>query len=215
MKSTRATAPRAAAACPLTLLTLLTLGLANTAFAQIPFKADLARGQQVAATCLACHGADGTRGLPANPIIQGQHPEYLVKQLQEFKSGKRKSAIMTPMASALSDDDMRHVAAFYASVKAPTGFARSKDTVLQGEQIWRGGIMAKGVPAYAGCHSPNGAGVPAQYPRIAGQHAEYTTAQMLQFREGERANSALMTTIAGKMNDHEIKAVSDYAAGLR
>lgn len=215
MKSTLATAPRTAAAALLSLL--LTLAAAGTAVAQsgTPFKPDLAKGQQLAATCVACHTADGTRGLPANPILLGQHPEYLVKQLQEFKNGKRKNAIMAGMPAALSDDDMRHIAAFYASKKAPTGVARHKDTILLGEQIWRGGIAAKGVPACAGCHGPNGAGIPAQYPRIGGQHAEYTESQMLQFRSGERANSAQMSTIAGKMNDREIKAVSDYVAGLR
>jgi cytochrome c553 len=135
--------------------------------------------------------------------------------LQEYKSGVRRNAIMSPMAAALSEDDMRHVAAFYGSKSAPTGFARNKDTVLLGEQIWRGGIMAKGVPACAGCHSPNGAGIPALYPRIGGQHAEYTAATLLHFREGERANSTQMTTIAAKMNDREIRAVADYAAGLR
>lgn len=215
MKSTLATAPRTAAAALLSLL--LTLAAAGAAVAQTgaPFKPDLAKGQQLAATCVACHTADGTRGLPANPILLGQHPEYLVKQLQEFKSGKRKNAIMAGMSAALSDDDMRHIAAFYASKKAPTGVARHKDTILLGEQIWRGGILAKGVPACAGCHSPNGAGIPAQYPRIGGQHAEYTESQLLQFRSGERANNAQMSTIAAKMNDREIKAVADYAAGLR
>jgi cytochrome c553 len=215
MKSTLATAPRTAVAALLPLM--LTLAATGGAVAQTgtPFKPDLARGQQLAATCMACHTADGTRGLPANPILQGQHPEYLVKQLQEYKSGKRKNAIMAGMAAGLSDDDMRHIAAFYASKKAPTGVARNKDTVLLGEQIWRGGIMAKGVPACAGCHSPNGAGIPAQYPRIGGQHAEYTEAQLLHFRSGERANNAQMSAIAAKMSDLEIKAVADYAAGLR
>jgi cytochrome c553 len=179
------------------------------------FKPDLAKGQQLAATCLACHTADGTRGAPANPIIQGQHPEYLVKQLIEFKSGKRKNAIMAGMVAALSEEDMKHIAAFYASKPAPKGFAGNKDTVAQGEAIWRGGIAAKGVPACAGCHGPAGSGMPAQYPRIAGQHAAYTEAQMNAFRLGERGNNAQMITIAGKMTEREIKAVSDFAAGLR
>ena len=179
------------------------------------FKADIARGQQLAAACMACHTADGTRGAPANPILQGQHPEYIVKQLAEFKSGKRRNAIMQGLAAGLSEEDMKYIAAFYASKPAPKGFAGNKDTVALGEAIWRGGIKAKGVPACAACHGPAGSGIPAQYPRIAGQHAAYTEAQMTAFRLGERANNAQMMTIAGKMNEREIKAVSDFAAGLR
>jgi cytochrome c553 len=179
------------------------------------FKADIARGQQLAAACMACHTADGTRGAPANPILQGQHPEYIAKQLAEFKSGKRRNAIMQGLAAGLSEEDMKHIAAFYASKPAPKGFAGNKDTVALGEAIWRGGIKAKGVPACAACHGPAGSGIPAQYPRIAGQYAAYTEAQMNAFRLGERANNAQMMTIAGKMNEREIKAVSDFAAGLR
>ncbi len=180
-----------------------------------PFKADLARGQAIAATCQACHTADGSRGTPANPILQGQHPEYLVKQLTEYKSGKRKNAIMQGFAATLSEDDMRHVAAFYASKKAPPGFAQNKETVALGERIWRGGIVAKGIPACSGCHLPSGAGMPAQYPRIAGQHADYTAQQLINFASGARANNAQMTAIAIKMSEAEMKAVADYAAGLR
>lgn len=197
-------------------LAALALNLPAQAATPAPaFKPDLARGQQLAAACMACHTADGTRGAPANPILQGQHPEYLVKQLTEYKSGKRKNAIMQGMAAALSEEDMKHIAAFYASKPTPKGFASNKDTVAQGEAIWRGGIPAKGVPACAACHGPTGSGMPAQYPRIAGQHAAYTEAQMNAFRLGERANNAQMMTIAGKMNEREIKAVSDFAAGLR
>lgn len=179
------------------------------------FKPDLAKGQQLAAACGACHTQDGSRGAPANPILQGQHPEYLVKQLTEFKAGKRKNAIMSGMAAGLSEDDMKHIAAFYASKKAKPGFAKSKDTVALGEQIYRGGITAKAVPACAGCHSPNGAGIPSQYPRIGGQHGDYAEAQLLAFRSGARGNSPQMMAIAAKMNDGEIKAVADYLAGLR
>jgi cytochrome c553 len=179
------------------------------------FKPDPAKGQTLATACLACHLADGNRGLPANPIIAGQHPEYIVKQLMEFKSGKRKNAIMQGMVAALSPEDMAHIAAFYAGKQAKPGFARNKDTVLLGEQIYRGGIASKQVPACAGCHSPNGAGIPAQYPRLAGQHAEYTEAQLIAFRSGARANNAQMMTISSRMSDAEIKAVSDYIAGLR
>ncbi len=198
-------------AVPLALLS----GAALAAEAKPVFKADVAKGQQLAAACMACHTADGSRGSPANPILQGQHPEYIVKQLTEYKSGKRKNAIMQGMAAALSEEDMKHIAAFYGSKQAKPGFAKVKDTVSLGEQIWRGGIPAKAVPACAACHSPNGAGIPSQYPRISGQHGDYTEAQLLAFRSGARGNNAQMMTIAGKMNDREIKAVSDYAAGLR
>jgi cytochrome c553 len=179
-------------------------------------KPDLAKGQTISTqVCAACHTADGSRGIPANPILAGQHPEYLVKQLQEFKSGKRDNAVMKGFASTLSDDDMRHVTAFYASKSAKPGFAKSKDTVKLGEKIYRAGIADKAVPACSGCHSPNGAGIPAQYPRINGQHGDYTEAQLVAFRGGARANSAQMTAIAAKMSDQEIKAVADYIAGLR
>lgn len=196
-------------------LCMLVAGPATAAEVKPAFKPDLAKGQALATTCQACHTADGSRGVPANPILQGQHPEYLVKQLTEFKSGKRKNAIMMGFASTLSDEDMRHVAAFYASKTAKPGFAANKDTLALGEQIYRGGIVGKQVPACAGCHAPNGAGMPAQYPRMGGQHAEYTEAQLLTFRSGARGNSAQMMAIAGKLNDAEIKAVSDYIAGLR
>ncbi len=199
------------------LFVALTLGTTSAlaAEARPAFKPDAAKGQQLAGTCIACHTADGSRGAPANPIIAGQHPEYIVKQLVEFKSGKRKNAIMAGMAAALSEEDMKHIAAFYAGKQAKPGFAKSKDTLALGERIYRGGIAAKQVPACAGCHSPNGAGIPAQYPRLAGQHGDYTEAQLLAFRSGARANAPMMTTIAGRISDREIKAVSDYIAGLR
>ena len=178
-------------------------------------KADLAKGQATSTNvCAACHTSDGSRGSPANPILQGQHPEYLVKQLTEFKSGKRANAIMMGMASALSEDDMKNVSAFYAGKQAKPGFAKNKELVSLGEKIYRGGIADRSVPACAACHSPTGAGIPAQYPRMAGQHADYTEAQLVAFRGGVRKNSLQMTGVAAKMNDREIKAVSDYIAGL-
>ena len=179
-------------------------------------KADPAKGQATAtAVCGACHTSDGSRGSPANPILQGQHPEYLAKQLTEFKSGKRDNAIMKGMSALLSEDDMKNVAAFYSSKQAKPGFAKNKDLVALGEKIYRGGIAERSVPACSGCHSPTGAGIPAQYPRMAGQHADYTEAQLVAFRGGVRKNSAQMTGVAAKMNDREIKAVADYIAGLR
>jgi len=193
----------------------LTAGSAFAATAAPAFKADPAKGLQLAAACGACHTQDGSRGIPANPILAAQHPEYITKQLIEFKSGKRKNAIMAGFAAGLSEEDMKHIAAFYASKPVIPGVARDPKTVTLGQQIYRGGIVAKGVPACAGCHSPNGAGIPAQYPRMGGQHVEYTESQLLTFRSGARANNAQMMTIAAKMSDAEIKAVSDYLAGLR
>lgn len=179
-------------------------------------KPDLAAGEAKATTvCAACHAADGSRGLPTFPILQGQHPEYLVKQLTEFKEGKRKNSVMNGMAAPLSPEDMRNVSAFYASKKAKEGSAKNKDLVAVGEKIFRGGIAKKGVPACAACHSPNGAGIPAQYPRLAGQHADYTKAQLTAFRQGERNNSAQMSAIAANLSDKEIEALADYVAGLR
>jgi len=179
-------------------------------------KPDLGKGGTIASqVCAACHTADGSRGSPANPILAGQHPEYLAKQLTEFKSGKRKNAIMNGMAAPLSEEDIRNVSAFYAGKTVKPGFAKNKDSIALGEKIYRGGIAERNVPACAGCHSPTGAGIPAQYPRLGGQHGDYIEAQMVAFRSGARDNNPVMTAVAAKMNDKEIKAVSDYVAGLR
>ena len=179
-------------------------------------KPDIAQGEaKFTAVCAACHGADGNSGTPVNPKLAQQHPEYVVKQLQEFKAGKRPSPIMQPMAAQLSDTDMKNIAAWVTAKKAKTGFAKDKELVALGERIYRGGIADRQVAACAGCHSPNGAGIPAQYPRLSGQHADYTAAQLTNFRDGVRKNSPQMIMIAAKLNDREIKAVSDYVAGLR
>ena len=179
-------------------------------------KPDLAKGEASYGTvCAACHGPDGNSMIPANPKLAQQHPEYLVKQLKEFKSGKRANAIMSGMVASLSEDDMRNIAYWLASKKAKPGFAKDKSSVLLGERIFRGGIADRQVPACAGCHGPTGSGIPSQYPRIAGQHADYAVAQLLAFRDGVRSNNAQMTGVVAKMNDREIKAVSDYIAGLR
>ncbi len=166
-------------------------------------------------SCASCHNADGNSAIAANPKLAQQHPEYILKQLQEFKSGKRKNAVMQPMVAHLSDKDMRDISWFLGSKTVKTGFAKEKDLVSLGERIYRGGIPDRMIPACAGCHSPNGAGIPAQYPRLGGQHADYTDVQLKAFRDGLRANSIQMTGVARKMNDREIKAVSDYIAGLR
>ncbi|MFT4242955.1 MAG: c-type cytochrome [Acidovorax sp.] len=179
-------------------------------------KPDLAKGEaSFTAVCAACHGADGNSAIAANPKLSQQHPEYLVKQLQDFKSGKRNDAVMKGFATALSDDDMKNIAYWVASKAAKPGFAKDKDLVALGERIYRGGIADRNIAACAGCHSPNGAGIPAQYPRLSGQHADYTAKQLVEFRDGKRANSIQMTQVAAKLNDKEIKAVADYIAGLR
>ncbi|MEY2617312.1 MAG: hypothetical protein RL522_314 [Pseudomonadota bacterium] len=189
---------------------------AAPAKAAAPAKPDLAQGEaRFTAVCAACHGADGNSGSPTNPKLAQQHPEYLVKQLQEFKSGKRANAVMQGFAATLSDADMKNIAAWLATQKAKPGFAKDKELVALGERIWRGGIADRQIAACAGCHSPNGAGIPSQYPRLSGQHADYTAAQLTAFREGARKNNLQMTQVAAKLNDREIRAVSDYVAGLR
>ena len=179
-------------------------------------KPDAAKGAATyGQVCVACHAADGNSVIPENPMLAQQHPEYLVKQLQEFKSGKRANPIMQGMVAALSDDDMRNIAWWLADQKAREGFATDKDLVRLGERIYRGGIADRQIAACAGCHSPTGAGIPSQYPRLKGQHAGYTATQLKAFRDGTRANHIQMTGVAAKLNDREIQAVSDYIAGLR
>ena len=181
----------------------------------VAYKPDVAKGQASFASCAACHGADGNSGTPAYPKLAQQHPEYLVKQLQEYKSGKRANAIMSGLAAGLSEEDMKNIAFWVTSNKAKPGSATDKDMAALGERIYRGGIQERQIAACAGCHSPNGAGIPAQYPRLSGQHAEYTAAQLTYFRDGIRKNNLQMTQNAAKLNDREIKALADYIAGLR
>lgn len=184
-----------------------------------PGKPDLAKGQKIATqVCAACHGVDGKSAASANPHLAAQVPEYLARQLAGFKANtERKNAVMLGFAATLSPEDMRDVSAWYASQKPVTGAARNKDTIALGQKLWRGGDAAKGLAACASCHGATGGGVPAQYPRLAGQFAEYTEAQLKAFRAGERANDAnrMMRAIAAKMSDAEIRAVSDYIAGLK
>ena len=188
---------------------------AVTAAAPAAAKPDLAKGEASFAMCVACHAADGNSAIPGNPKLSQQHPEYLIKQLQEYKSGKRANAVMSGMAAGLSPEDMRNIAYWLTSKPAKPGFAKEKDTVALGERIYRGGIPDRQIAACASCHSPNGAGMPSQYPRLSGQHADYTAAQLVYFRDGIRKNNLQMTQVAAKMNDREIKAVADYVAGLR
>ena len=169
----------------------------------------------VKGVCAACHGADGNSAIALNPKLAGQHPEYLLKQLINFKEGKRANAVMAGMVANLTPDDMKALAAYFAGQKQTLAKAKSNGAGSLGEKIYRGGIAATGVPACASCHGANGVGIPKQFPRLAGQHAEYTTQQLRTFRTGERANAPMMMTIAAKMTDAEMQAVADYMQGLR
>lgn len=175
---------------------------------------DLAKGKASFVTCAACHGANGNSAIAANPSLAQQHPEYLVKQLKEFKAGVRKNAIMNGMAAPLSEQDMRNIAYWVTTQKMTPGSATNKDTIALGEKIWRGGIANRGVPACAACHSPNGAGIPIRFPRLAGQHAAYVEQQLKDFRDGVRTNDKVMPEVVNGMNDAQIKAVADFVQGL-
>lgn len=179
---------------------------------------DLAKAKQTAETiCAGCHMADGNSMLPANPKLAGQVEQYLFKQLTDFKSGNRASPVMGAMVASLNEDDMKGLAAYFASQTLNPESARNTDTLAAGQKLWRAGNMDKGIPACAGCHGPAGAGLPAQFPALSGQFAEYIETQVKAFRAGDRGNdpSRMMQDIAVKMTDPEIAAVSDYAAGLR
>ncbi len=179
-------------------------------------KPDLTAGAaKFGVTCAACHNADGNSAIPANPKLAGQHPEYILAQLKAFKSGSRANPIMSGMAAGLTDDDMRNIAYWAATQKPKAGFAKNADLVKAGEKIYKGGIADRQVPACAGCHSPTGAGIPSQYPRLSGQHADYVATQLTGFRDGTRKNNASMSQVTAKLNDREIKALADYIAGLR
>ncbi|HET9404877.1 MAG TPA: c-type cytochrome [Burkholderiales bacterium] len=193
------------------------------AMAQGPAKADLPRAQQIVTqVCAACHAADGNSTLAVNPVLAGQHAEYTQKQLLNFKSqggkpAERPNAVMGGMVANLSTDDMRNLAAYFENQKPKPRAARDRELVKLGQTIYRGGILSKNVAACTACHGPNGMGVPAQYPRIAGQFSEYVAVQLKAFRSGERANdpNRAMRLVAEKLSDKEIEAVSEYISGLR
>lgn len=187
-----------------------------------PLKADLKAGAEIVEDlCAGCHGEDGNSAAPVNPKLAGQHVEYLIKQLNDFKPGEdgkaaaRSNAIMMGFAAQLSPQDMLNVASYYAGQALKPSASRDPELVELGRRIYRGGIAAKGVPACAACHGPAGDGLPAQYPSLHGQFSEYTEAQLIAFRDGSRGNNVPMKDIALRMTDPEIKAVSDYIAGLR
>jgi len=205
-------------------VTLMSLSVAWANEEKAPAAADPAKGSTLYSNgdssrgilaCVACHGAAGNSTITQNPKLAGQHEAYIQKQLHNFKGPDRNNAVMTGIAKALGEDDVRNIAAFLEQQKPAPGAARNKNTVDLGKKIYRAGIAEKHVPACAGCHGPNGAGIPAQYARIAGQHQDYTIAQLTNFRTGTRANSAQMTAVGKRMSDEEMQAVADYIAGLR
>ena len=187
-------------------------------------KADPAKGEALYANgdtargivaCVSCHGLAGNSTISVNPKLAGQHEAYIAKQLDNFKGADRNNPVMSTFAKLMTTEDMKNVSSYLSSQKAKPGAAKNKEIVELGKQIYRAGIAEKNVPACAGCHSPNGAGIPAQFPRLAGQHQDYTAAQLTNFRSGTRKNSVQMTTISKRMSEDEIKAVSDYVAGLK
>ncbi len=192
--------------------------LAFSMASQAEMEPDAAKGQAIAGqVCAACHMPDGNSIVPGNPKLAQQHGEYISKQLAAFKGGQRKNAIMMGMAAGLSPEDMNNLGAWFESQKSAELGAKDKALAEAGQKIYRGGKPGAGVPACAGCHSPTGAGIPAQYPRLAGQHQEYVLNQLKSFRAGERANGAAaqMMTIASRLSDKEMEELAEYVAGLK
>jgi cytochrome c553 len=209
-------------------LSVALLAVSSATFASehaaAPAKADPVKGEALYANgdaargivaCVSCHGTAGNSTISVNPKLAGQHEAYIAKQLDNFKGPDRSNPVMSTFANMMTAEDMKNVSTYLASQKSKPGAAKNKEIVELGKQIYRGGIAEKNVPACAGCHSPNGAGIPAQFPRVAGQHQDYTIAQLTNFRTGVRKNSVQMTTISKRMSDDEMKAVADYVAGLK
>ncbi len=187
-------------------------------------KADLERGRQLATqVCGACHGSDGNSSAPANPNLAGQHGDYIIAQLAHYKAGIRQNPIMQGIAAGMTPDDMRAAAVYYAQQKPKGLAARDASLVKVGQALWRGGDASIGVPACSACHGPTGAGIPKNYPRVAGQFADYTYAQLKAYgagqrgmdKEGKDANGRIMHAIAKQLSDVQMRAVAEYAAGLR
>ncbi len=194
--------------------------LATNSDAQV--KADAARGQQIATSvCAACHGPDGNSPASTNPHLAGQGEQYIASQLMLFKSGKeeqnklRVNPIMAGMAASLSPEDMKALGAYFSAQRlTKPAVARDRKLAEEGQKIFRAGIKKLDIPACAGCHSANGAGIPAAYPRLAGQWPEYTL-QTLQAYAAEQRKHPIMSTIAKRMSEAQMKAVTEYIAGLR
>ena len=197
---------------------LMAVVYASIAGAEAPAaapKPDLARGQQLATTvCAACHNADGNSVVPTNPRLAGQNAGYIATQLAAFKSGARPSPIMQGMAAGLTPEDMQAVGAYFAMQKPADNFAHDKALAQRGQEIWRGGIKSLGVPACAGCHGAAGHGIPSQYPRLAGQYPDLTLGWLKAYATGARPHP-VMGAVAGKLNETDMKALAEYASGLR
>lgn len=203
----------------------LVAGISTAAHAETaPAKGDPAKAQAIVnQVCAACHSADGNSAAPANPKLAGQTAEYITKQLKNFKEGAkepnkegaRKSAVMGAMVANLTDQDMLNIAAYYAEKPIKSGSAKMPYDL--GAKIYRGGNAGTGVPACAACHGATGQGIPAQFPRLGGQHADYILAQLKAFRSGDRLNDAgkMMRAIANKMSDQEMAAVANYVQGMK
>ena len=185
---------------------------------------DLTRAQTIAKeVCAACHGADGNSAISANPSIAGQPAEYITLQLAHFKSGLRVNPVMQSMAAPLQPDEMKALGVYFSRQQPKGQAAKDAALVTAGQKLYRGGDAAAGIPACAACHAPNGAGIARNYPRLAGQYAEYTYAQLKAFKAGERGadkdgkdtNGMIMGTVAGRMSDAQMKAVAEYTSGLR
>lgn len=193
-------------------------GLAMMASVSSFAKGDPAKGKALSATCSACHGADGNSSNPEWPKLAGQGEGYLAKQLYDFRSGARENAVMGAQAAMIaSDEDVEHLAAYYASQQSTAG-AGDKDKVEEGRLIYKGGKVSAKITACAACHGPTGSGNDAaKFPRIAGQHTTYLLSQLKAFRSGERANDAgkMMRNIASKMSDKDMAAIVEYVSGLK
>ncbi|MBS7662811.1 cytochrome c4 [Pseudomonas lalucatii] len=193
---------------------LLTLGITGLAQAA---GGDAAAGQGKVAVCGACHGADGNSAAPNFPKLAGQGERYLLKQLNDIKSGDRQVVEMTGLLDNLSEQDLADMAAYFASQKMSVGAADPK-LVARGEALFRGGKLEEGMPSCTGCHAPNGAGLDAAgFPQLGGQHAAYVAKQLTDFREGNRTNdgdSLIMRSIAAKLSNKDIEALSSYVQGL-
>ena len=195
-----------------------------SAHAQADKNPDLTKGQALAGVCAGCHGVDGVSPIPTQPSLAGMSWQYIAKQLRHFKTGQRDNAIMKGFSANLSDADMKALGVYYASMKGRPIGTKDEKLAKTAEKLYRGGDAARGIPSCAGCHSPTGAGIPALYPRVGGQHAEYTLAQLSAFRAGTRGGASkedsnptgkMMMTIAAKLTDSEMKALAEYTAGLK
>ncbi|MDI9336204.1 MAG: cytochrome c [Gammaproteobacteria bacterium] len=194
------------------ILWLISIGISGV-WANPP---DKAKGQALfTENCASCHGTDGNSTIPAQPKLAGQSAKYLVEQLEKFKKGERTSSIMQPFAMNLSLEDMQNIASWLSEKKMKPGFAKDKSLVGFGESLFRAGLVDRQIPACASCHGPSGAGIPPEFPRLAGQHAEYIKKQLESFRKGTRNDNLIMRQVADKLKDKEIDAVADYIAGLR